>query len=145
MGDDSTGGWLGSSLTDIFGGEQQVNQMTEDAKKLLADAKAGKWAVDEETGTHLKRAFTQMQDQLTDVGSRIDRLQRAPKLGNDAYAKEAAQHFLAAMTADDQALVPVFEKTKESLIILEQAIDEAIKHYNASDEAATMHFGPFKD
>lgn len=49
------------------------------------------------------------------------------------------------MNADDQALVPVFNKTKESLITLGEAIDEAIKHYNASDQAATLHLGPFKN
>lgn len=74
---DDTGGSLGSALTDIFGGEQQANQMAEDAKTLLADAKAGKWAVDEETGTHLRRGITQMQDRLAEISRRIYRLQQA--------------------------------------------------------------------
>ncbi|GLY65004.1 hypothetical protein [Amycolatopsis taiwanensis] len=89
---DDTGGVRGSAVAGIFGVGQQVNQMAEDAKKLLANAKAGKWAVDEETGTHLKRAFTQMQDRLNDIAGRLWRLERAPMLGNDDYAKAVAQH-----------------------------------------------------
>ncbi|TVT31542.1 hypothetical protein FNH05_28245 [Amycolatopsis rhizosphaerae] len=143
--DNTTSEQFGSSMAVIFGGEQQVNKMADDAGKLLADAKAGKWAVDEETGTHLKRAVTRIQDRLADIGRRANRLERAPMLGNDDYAQRVAQHFQNAMIADDQALIPVFRKTRESLDMLKQAFDEAIKHYDASDEAAARHFGPFED
>jgi hypothetical protein len=141
MTDEATG----SAPTGIFGGERQVNQMAEDAKKLLGEAKAGKWAVDEETGAHLRRGVARMLDRLSEISLRMDRLQRAPKLGNDAYAKTVAQHFLAAMTADDQALVRVFENVRNSVDVFGEAIDEAIKHYDASDEVATMHFGSLED
>ncbi|WAL67062.1 hypothetical protein ORV05_04545 [Amycolatopsis cynarae] len=143
--DNTTSGQFGSSTAGIFGGEQQVNRMADDAGKLLADAKAGKWAVDEETGTHLKRAVTRMQDRLNEITGRVSRLEKAPMLGNDDYAQKVAKHFQEAMIGDGQALLPVFNKTRESLVALERAFDEAIKHYDASDEAATKHFGPFTD
>ena len=41
-------------------------------------------------------AVTQMQDRMTDVAQRIDRLQQAPKFGNDEYAKRAAARISSA-------------------------------------------------
>lgn len=48
---------------------------------MLDAARAGDWAVDEETGSHLRRA---------------------PKFGNDHYAQLTADHFLQAMDARAQ-------------------------------------------
>ncbi|MDQ0376353.1 hypothetical protein [Amycolatopsis thermophila] len=86
-----------AQIAGVFGGEDNLQRMNADAKRMLADAKAGKWAVDEDTGTHLGRAVTQMQDRMRQAAQRIDRLQVAPKLGNDEYARKVAAHFLAAM------------------------------------------------
>nr|WP_208406759.1 hypothetical protein [Amycolatopsis granulosa] len=118
--------------------------MNADAKRMLAEAKAGSWAVNEETGSHLLRAVTQMQDRLRDVGQRVFRLEQAPKFGDDQYAKQAAKHFLAAMTADDRSLVPVFRAAQEMLETLRQAIEIAISKYDTSDEAATQALTTFK-
>ncbi|NYI93621.1 DNA-binding ferritin-like protein [Amycolatopsis endophytica] len=132
-------------VAQIFGGEDTLNTMKADAKRMLADAKAGHWAVDEETGSHLRRAVTQMHDRMTDIAQRIDRLQRAPKFGNDEYAQLAAEHFLRAMDSDEQSLVRVFFAAQEMLESLRQAIDVAISKYNASDESAAEVFNAFKE
>ncbi|WP_435121561.1 hypothetical protein [Amycolatopsis thermoflava] len=134
-----------AQLAGVFGGEANLNAMHADAKRMLADAKAGKWAVNEETGSHLRRAVTQMQDRMTDLAQRIQRLQQAPKFGNDDYAKRAAAHFHAAMDSDEQSLVRVFLAAKDMLDSLLQAIEIAISKYDASDEAATQALNTFKD
>ncbi|AIJ20226.1 hypothetical protein [Amycolatopsis methanolica] len=135
MSDNS--GDVATQVANVFGGEQQLNTMNTDAKRMLADAQAGRWAVDEETGTHLRRAVTQMQTRLNEVGQRVHLLQRAPKFGNDEYAQRAAAHFLSAMDSDDQSLVQVFVTARDTLETLRQAIETAISKYDASDEAAT--------
>ncbi|MFJ8811952.1 hypothetical protein [Amycolatopsis thermoflava] len=132
-------------LADVFGGESQLNAMHADAKRMLADAKAGRWAVDEETGSHLRRAVTQMQDRMSDLTLRINRLQQAPKFGNDEYAKRASAHFLTAMDSDDQSLVRVFLAAQDMLASLGQAIEIAISKYDASDDAAVQALHTFKD
>ncbi|WP_027931624.1 hypothetical protein [Amycolatopsis thermoflava] len=134
-----------AQLAGVFGGEANLNAMHADAKRMLADAKAGKWAVDEETGSHLRRAVTQMQDRLARLDGRIYRLQRAPKLGNDDYATTVAAHFLTAMDSDDRSLVRVFRAAQDTLESLRQAIEIAISKYDASDEAAVQALTTFKD
>ncbi|GHF09643.1 hypothetical protein GCM10017786_48980 [Amycolatopsis deserti] len=136
---------IASQVANVFGGEQQLNTMTADAKRMLADAQAGRWAVDEETGSHLRRAVSHMQDQLTDVSRRIYLLKQAPKFGNDEYAKMASTHFLHAMNGDDRSLVQVFEAAREMLTTLNQAIEIAISKYDSADEAASQALGKFKD
>lgn len=143
MSDNS--GDVATQVANVFGGEQQLNTMNTDAKRMLADAQAGRWAVDEETGTHLRRAVSQMQDQLTDVGRRVYLLKQAPKFGNDEYARMASAHFLQAMDSDDQSLVRVFEAAREMLTTLSQAIEIAISKYDAADDAATQALSKFKD
>jgi hypothetical protein len=145
MTDNATDGAIAGDIANVFGGEAKLKTMGDDAKRMLADAQAGKWAVDEETGTHLRRAITQMQDRLSEIGRNVFQLQRAPMLGNDAYAQTVAQHFLAAMDSDDQSLVKVFSAATDNLDTLRQAIETAISKYNASDEAATQRLGAFKD
>ncbi|WP_431929571.1 hypothetical protein [Amycolatopsis tucumanensis] len=49
-----------------------------------------------------------MQDRLDTLASRVAYLQRAPKLGNDAYVQQVAKHMRQAMDSDDRSLVPVF-------------------------------------
>ncbi|MEU0468404.1 hypothetical protein ABZ215_30755 [Amycolatopsis sp. NPDC006131] len=134
-----------AQLAGVFGGEENLNAMHADAKRMLADAKAGKWAVDEETGTHLRRAVTQMQDRMMDVSRRLYLLQQAPKLGNDQYATQVAKQFLAAMDSDERSLVRVFLAAQEMLGSLSQAIEIAISKYDASEEAATEALNTFKN
>ncbi|NIH77542.1 hypothetical protein [Amycolatopsis viridis] len=134
-----------AEIAGVFGGEDKLNAMNADAKRMLADAQAGRWAVDEETGSHLRRAVTQMQDRLATIGPRIFRLQQAPKLGNDKYAKEVAAHFLRAMDSDDKSLVRVFYAAQHTLDTVRQALEVAISKYDASNEAATKQLTVFKD
>lgn len=61
----------------VFGGKEQLNTLHAGAQRMLASAQSGGWAVDEETGSHLRRAVTQMQDRLNEIGQRIYALQRA--------------------------------------------------------------------
>ncbi|MFD4193872.1 hypothetical protein [Amycolatopsis thermoflava] len=136
---------IASQVANVFGGEQQLNTMNADAKRMLADAQAGRWAVDEETGSHLRRAITEMEDRLGDVNPRIYLLKQAPKLGNDPYAKQVAAHFLTAMDSDDRSLVRVFEAAQELMSTLRQAIDVAISQYNAADDAVVDTLSNFKD
>ncbi|NIH81631.1 hypothetical protein [Amycolatopsis viridis] len=138
-------GTAAGRIAAVFGGEDNLNTMNADAKRMLADAKAGHWAVDEETGSHLRRAVTQMQDRLREVNLRIGRLREAPKFGNDEYARKAAAHFLAAMDSDDQSLVRVFYAAQDMLASLRQAIEIAISKYDASEEAATQALNTFKN
>ncbi|OXM74317.1 MULTISPECIES: hypothetical protein [Amycolatopsis] len=136
---------VAARIAGVFGGEDKLNQMNTDAKRMLADAEAGRWAVDEETGSHLRRAVANMQSRLGDVTPRIYLLKQAPKFGNDEYARQAADHFLTAMYSDDRSLVRVFEAAQELLETLRRAIDVAISQYDASEEAATRAISAFKD
>ncbi|MFD4196156.1 hypothetical protein [Amycolatopsis thermoflava] len=119
--------------------------MEADTKRLLASARSGNWAVDEETGTHLRRAITTMLERLAGIEENVRRLKRAPKFGNDEYAKTAAAHFQKAMDSDENSLVPVYEALRGNLNQLVHALDEAMARYDASDEAATQYLGRFKD
>ncbi|GAB3584023.1 hypothetical protein GCM10027445_59610 [Amycolatopsis endophytica] len=112
---------------------------------MLGDAQAGRWAVDEETGIHLRSAIVTMQHRLDQLAPRVGFLKQAPKLGNDEYARTVAEHMRAAMDSDDQSLVPVFEALREGLESLRQALDTAVRNYDAADEAATRHLGQFKE
>ncbi|MFD4251798.1 hypothetical protein ACFWQL_18860 [Amycolatopsis thermoflava] len=143
MSDNS--GDVATQVANVFGGEQQLNTMNTDAKRMLADAQAGRWAVDEETGTHLRRAVSQMQARLGEVAPRIYILQQAPKFGNDDYAKRASAHFLQAMDSDDQSLVRVYQAAREMLETLRQAIDIAVSKYDRSDDAAMQALQKFRD
>ncbi|MDQ0378088.1 hypothetical protein [Amycolatopsis thermophila] len=143
MTDDANG--VAAQVADVFGGEQQLNTMNADAKRMLAEAQAGNWAVDEETGSHLRRAVEQMRTELGRISPKIYRLQQAPKLGNDSYAKQVAVHFLTAMDSDDQSLVQVYRAAREMLETLHEAIDIAISKYDASNEAATDALSRFKN
>ncbi|MDQ0376348.1 hypothetical protein [Amycolatopsis thermophila] len=93
----------------------------------------------------LSGRLTQMQDRMREVGRRLYRLQQAPKLGNDEYAKKAAAHFLAAMDSDEQSLVRVFYSVQDMLASLREAVEIAISKYDASDEAAAQAVRMFKD
>ncbi|MDQ0382986.1 hypothetical protein [Amycolatopsis thermophila] len=128
-----------------LGDAGQLQAMEADTKRLLDSARAGNWAVDEETGTHLRRAVTTMLDRLAGIQENVRRLKRAPKFGNDEYARTAAAHFQKAMDSDENSLVPVYEALRVNLNQLVHALDEAMARYDASDEAATQHLGKFKD
>ncbi|HET6503494.1 MAG TPA: hypothetical protein VFG87_22315 [Amycolatopsis sp.] len=145
MTDDTRDGSIISITAAIFGGDRQVTTMAEDADRMLDDARAGKWAVDEETGTHLRQALVEMQQRIAAISSRIHLVTLIPKLGNDAYALTAAQHFHAAMDSDDQSLIPILLQTDHVIDKLRMAIETASRNYDASDEFATRNFGPFKD
>ncbi|WP_431918125.1 hypothetical protein [Amycolatopsis tucumanensis] len=138
-------GDVATQVTNVFGGEQQLNTMNTDAKRMLADAQAGRWAVDEETGTHLRRAIEQMKERLDGIRPRIYLLQQAPKFGNDDYAKKASAHFLTAMDSDDQSLVQVFTAAVDLLTTLQQAVEIAISKYQVADDAVSETLSTFKD
>ncbi|MDQ0378080.1 hypothetical protein [Amycolatopsis thermophila] len=101
--------------------------------------------MDEETGTHLRRAVEQMQQRLSDISPRIYMLQQAPTFGNDKYARQAAAHFLFAMDSDSRSLVKVYFAALDLLRTLHQAIDVAISKYDASDEAARETLSTFRN
>ena len=119
--------------------------MDAETQRMLDSARAGNWAVDEETGAHLRRAVSQMLERLSGIQENVHRLKNAPKFGNDDYAKTAAAHFQKAMDSDENSLVPVFEALRANLAQLVDALDEAMARYDASDEAATRYLGKFKD
>lgn len=146
MADDSAGGGFIDSITKgVFGGEQQLKSAADTAQHYLDMAKAGEWAIDEETGTHLRSAFAYALQQLEEIKRRTHYLKVAPKVGNDTYAQQVSQHMLASVDSDDQSLLPMFNSLEDSLAKWREAVDTAIQHYNAADEAATKHFGRFKD
>ena len=136
---------VATQVANVFGGEQQLNTMNADAKRMLADAQAGNWAVDEETGSHLRRAVAEMENRLGDINPRLYLLKQAPKLGNDPYARQVAAHFLTAMNSDDQSLVRVFEATQELMSTLRQAIEIAVSKYEAADNEVAETLSGFKD
>ncbi|GLY64654.1 hypothetical protein [Amycolatopsis taiwanensis] len=145
MADDNTGGSPGSIATGISGGDQQVKAIADAAQHYLDMAKAGDWAIDEETGTHLRSAFAHAMERLAQIGNKTYLLEQPPKVGKDNYARQVSKHMLASVNSDRYSLLPTFNAIKDALTKWHAAIDEAIRHYNATDEAATKHFGPVKD
>lgn len=137
--------WTGAGLTGAFGDQEQLKAMGDQAQRLLADAKSGGWAVDEETGRHLRNAITQAEDRLSRISLNIERLRRKPKFGNDDYAQKAAIHFQAAMDSDQQSLIPVYETVLSNLKTIREALDIAMSKYDASNDAATRYLGRFKE
>ncbi|MEU0509919.1 hypothetical protein [Amycolatopsis sp. NPDC006125] len=136
---------VASAITNAVGSPEQAKSFADGAKHMLGEAQAGRWAVDEETGTHLRSAISHAHGQLDALNARIELLRRAPKLGNDAYARQVAEHMRAAMDSDAQSLVPVFKALLEGLDNLQQALEVAMRNYDAADEAATQYLGRFKD
>ncbi|AIJ20884.1 hypothetical protein [Amycolatopsis methanolica] len=137
------GGWtnVGAGFHDI----RQAEAMAADTQRLLDSARSGGWAVDEETGTHLRRAVTQMLERLAGIQENVYRLKSAPKFGNDDYARTAAAHFQTAMDSDEHSLVQVYDAIRANLGKLVDALDEAMARYDDSDGAATQYLGKFKD
>lgn len=140
MTDDNTGGYVGP-----IDGDQQTKSVADAAQYLLDMTRAGDWAIDEETGTYLRKAFAEALAELTMIGNKTYLLERAPKVGNDAYAREVSQHMLESVNSDRHSLLPVFDGLQDTLAQWRDAIDVAINNYDAADEAAPKHFGPFKD
>lgn len=145
MADDNAGGPLESITDGVFGGEQEVDAVTDAAQHYLDMAKAGEWAIDEETGTHLRNVFAYALRRLGEINAKTYRLEQAPKVGNDKYAQQVSQHMLDSVNSDERSLVPVVYAIQDALTKWHEAVDEAMKHYSAADEAATEHFGAFKD
>ncbi|NIH82460.1 hypothetical protein [Amycolatopsis viridis] len=136
---------IADAISNVVGGPEQVKSFADDANRMLEEAQAGHWAVDEETGTHLRSAITTMQNRLDQLAPRVGFLRQTPRLGHDAYAREVAEHMRRAMDSDNQSLVPVFEALRAGLEKLRQALDIAMEKYDAADEAATKHLGQLKD
>lgn len=134
-----------SIVAGVFGGTEQVKSFADNAKHFLDEAKAGRWAVDEETGAHIRSGIAHSQQVLSEVRQELWTIQQAPMVGNDGYAQKVAQHMLASVNSDEQSLVPVFNMVYDGLDNLRDAVDAAVKNYDSSDEAATKHFAPFKD
>ncbi|GLY68769.1 hypothetical protein [Amycolatopsis taiwanensis] len=135
----------GSIANSLFGGTGQVKNFADNAKHFLDEAKAGRWAVDEETGTHIRSGIADVQQELSAIRPELRYVQQAPMVGNDSYARKISQHMLASVDSDAQSLIPVFNMLYDGLDSLREAVDTAVKNYNASDEASTKHFAPFKD
>jgi hypothetical protein len=143
--DASTAGSLESIISGVFGGTEQVESFAANTRHFLDEAKAGHWAVDKETGTHIISGVAHVQEQLSEVREELWAIERAPMVGKDFYAQKVAQHMLLSVNSDKQSLVPVFNMVYDGLDNLRDAVDAAVKNYDASDEAATKHFGPLKD
>jgi len=141
---DDTGN-VGDALKNAVSSPDGAKTFADSAKHMLGEAQSGRWAVDEETGTHLRRAISHAADQLSRLEYRVQRLQQAPKLGNDSYAVTVAEHMRKAMDSDDQSLVPVFRMLTAGLSDLTRALDTAMQNYAAADETATHHLAKFKD
>jgi len=122
-----------------------VKSFADGAKHMLGEAQAGRWAVDEETGTHLRSAIVNAHKQFDGLRVRVDLLRQRPRLGNDPYAVQVAEHMRAAMDSDEHSLVPVFLALLEGLDSLREALDVAMRNYDAADEAATQRLGHLKD
>ncbi|MEV5297536.1 hypothetical protein [Amycolatopsis methanolica] len=137
--------WTDMGITAAFGDREQLKAMGDQAQQLLAQAKSGGWAVDEETGTHLRNAITQAEDRLSRISLNIERLRNKPPFGNDQYAQQAAAHFQRAMDSDQQSLIPVYQAVLENLRTIREALDIAISKYDASNDAATQYLGKLKD
>lgn len=136
---------MASAITSVIGGPDQAKSFADGAKHMLAEAQAGQWAVDEETGTHLRNAISQARKQFDGLRIRVDLLRQRPKLGDDTYAITVAEHMRGAMDSDEQSLVRVFLALLEGLDSLREALDVAIANYDAADDAAVQRLGQFKD
>lgn len=133
-----------SIINGVFGGAEQVKSFADNAKHFLDEAKAGRWAIDEETGTHIRSGIAHVQQELSAIRPELSLLRRAPMVGNDVYAQKVAKHMLMSVDSDDQSLLPVLNMVFDGLDNLRDAVDAAIENYDASDEAATRHFRSFK-
>lgn len=138
-------GGVGSAIAGVLGGGEQVQSFADGAKHYLAEAKSGHWAVDEETGTHLLNGIKQAQARVNDIRPRTGYLREAPMVGNDAYARKVAQHMVDSVDSDAQSLLPVLNAFYDGLASLQEAVETAIRNYDASDEAATKHLTAFQD
>lgn len=137
--------WTDMGLTGVTGDRDQLKAMGDQAQHLLDDAKSGGWAVDEETGTHLRNAITQAEERLSRISLNVERLRNKPPFGNDTYAQQAAAHFQTAMDSDQNSLIPVYQTVPKNLKTIREALDVAISKYDASNEEATQYLGKFKD
>jgi hypothetical protein len=123
----------------------QARSFADGAAHMLGEARSGHWAVDEETGTHLRSAIANAKRRFEGLELRVGYLQRAPKLGNDEYAQRVAEHMRSAMDSDDRSLVPVFHTLMLGLDNLLEALNVAMRNYEEADAAAREQLGQFKD
>lgn len=145
MTDDTTGGSLESIIEGVIGDNKQMQTFANTARHYLNMAKTGGWAIDEETGTYLRNAFAYALHRVGNIMTTTYVLKKPPKIGHDTYAQKVSQHMLAAVNSDEHSLLVVFSTLAEGLAKWQEAVDTAIKHYHAADEAVTKHFTPRED
>ncbi|SFP32844.1 hypothetical protein SAMN05421810_102274 [Amycolatopsis arida] len=123
----------------------KVNNFADGAKNILAQAKAGKWAVSEEMGEALFSAIKTAEEKVASIDPRLWNLVQTPKLGNDKYAQQVSQQVLLALDSDDRSLVPTFRTFQEGLGDVRHAIEAAKKNYQMADEESALRLGPLMD
>ncbi|GAB3498041.1 hypothetical protein [Amycolatopsis cihanbeyliensis] len=135
-----------SFLQSIIAGadsEAQAKAFADDAKGMLGEAKAGRWAVSEEMGQAFLAAVDEAEQQVSGLHHRVRNLARKPMLGDDEYARQVSQHVLMALDSDERSLVPAFNSFKDGLGHAREALEIARRNYKAADEDANQKLGPF--
>ncbi|MGA6166112.1 hypothetical protein [Amycolatopsis magusensis] len=128
---------------------ESVQQFNADAQKVkdlgTAGPGGGGFALEPEAGQKFIAAIDSFIDvNWNKVRDGLNRLGQRPELGDGPYAERVAAHDLEVMDSDDQSLAPNLRLLKDSLVLLREGVDAAIKSYSVEDEANSISFKVMK-
>jgi hypothetical protein len=122
----------------------QVGQFSAGADKLLASAKSGGFAINEEGGQAYLNALEDFRQQLTEVQTDLSALVYGPKLGSGAYADEVSQFVTRVFNGDEQALLPIINQLQQQIDKVNEAFNLAKKNYKQGDHESDQRFHSIK-
>lgn len=115
----------------------QSQQMANSAKQLLASAQSGGFGFQPEAADTIIKALQESLDDLYDLGSSLDVISQAPKLGRTPAA-QVVSPFTQRVATDEQGIVRAVQSLKQVLIDMTAAYQEAKKHYDETDTIAAQ-------
>jgi hypothetical protein len=133
MGDGDSGNNFLQSVMGVGSPGTDVTSFSAGADKLLAAAKGGGFAVNDEGGQAYLNALEEFRQELEAASNDLSLLKRAPQLGNGPYADHVAMFTAEVFDGDDRSLLPVIDKLKQQIDKVNEAFEIAKKNYNQAD------------
>ncbi|QKV76901.1 hypothetical protein [Amycolatopsis sp. Hca4] len=132
----------GGSMSDIVNPfssgsmDTAVKAATAETQKLLAAANGGGFRVSPEGVAPIKKALTDLINDLNGKSESIYLLNQSPQLGNHPYGHTVAAHDHKGAAEAEGSASTAIEELKKLAEQAGQALDIAVAKYNESDSAA---------
>ncbi|WP_103355047.1 hypothetical protein [Amycolatopsis sp. CA-128772] len=136
---DGGGGGSMSDIVNPFSSgamDTAVKAATAETQKLLAAAGSGGFRVSPEGVAPIKKALSDLVNDLNEKSEAIYLLNQSPQLGNHPYGHTVAAHDHKGAAQAEGSASTALEELKNLADQANQALDLAVAKYNESDNAA---------